>query len=274
MELSKTLKKDLYLLARSHGLKVTTRMTKVEIVEVYGGSARKQELLDLARLLGHKVTSRNTKQELLNLCIPPKATTEASRASAINVNKEKAAVLKGDAETLPKSPQPKEPDINLPWCYNENRLVLMPVNPGKIYGYWEVTDTVDVAGQKYKTADYQLVLSLVAVKDNNAPYVIKTVEIDAFGEYYFDHYLAGQTVWLEVGLKDRHTAKQIPVLYSRKTQMPTDYISESNEELYLTVLNGDSDKPTLVFSGQTTAGKTADEKLFLGEFESFPRFGY
>lgn len=274
MELNKTLKKDLYLLARSHGLKVTTRMTKMEIVEVYGSSARKKELLDLARLLGHKVTSRNTKQELLNLCIPPKATAEASRASAINVNKEKATALKGDAERLPKSPQPKEPEIDLPWRYNENRLVLMPVNPGKIYGYWEVTDEVDVAGQKYKTADYQLVLSLVAAKENNKPYVIKTVEIDAFGEYYFDHYLAGQTVWLELNLKDRHSAKQIPVLFSLKTQMPTDYISESNEELYLTVLNGDSDKPTLVFSGQTADGKKSDEKLFLGEFESFPRFGY
>lgn len=274
MELIKTLKKDLYLLARSHGLKVTTRMTKVEIIEVYGNFARKQELLDLARLLGHKVTTRNTKQELLNLCIPPKSAVNAPMASAINVNKDKTDVVLGAAEASLNKLKHQEPGIDLPWRYNENCLVLMPINPGKIYGYWEVTNEVGVADNKYKTADYQLVLSLFAVKDNNASYVIKTVEIDAFGEYYFNHYLAGQTVWLELGLKDRQSSKHIPVLYSLKMQMPTDCVSESNEELFLTVLNGDSDKPTLVFSGQTATGKKTDEELFLNEFESFPRFGY
>ena len=272
MELSKTLKKDLYRLARSHGLKVTTRMTKAEIMELYGSFARKPELLDLARLLGHKVTKRSTKQELLDLCLPSKAAAEPVKASAINAGQAGPVIAQGGAPA--QSPKHPEPEIDLPWRYYENRLVLMPVNPGRVYGYWEVTSEVDVAGQKYKTADYQLTLSLFAAKENKAAYVIKTVEISAFGEYYFDHYLAGQTVWLELGLKDRQSYKQIPVMYSLKTQMPTDYISESGEELYLTVLNGDSDKPTLVFSGQTAAGKKTDIELFLGEFESFPRFGY
>lgn len=274
MDLSKILKKDLYLLARSHGLKVTTKMTKIEIVAVYGSSARKQELLELAQLLGHKVTLRKTKQELLDLCIPPQLPPDTPQASAINAGKNKAATTCDTKATVSAGPKPQEPEIDLPWRYHENRLVLMPVNPAKIYGYWEVTDEVEVAGNKYKASEYQLILNLFAVKENGAPGIIKTVEIDAFGEYYFNDYLAGQTVWLELGLKDRQTLKQIPVLYSLKTQMPTDYVSESNEELYLTVLQGDSDKPTLVFSGQSSEAKEIDEKLFLNEFGSFPRLGY
>lgn len=274
MDLSKILKKDLYLLARSHGLKVSTRMTKIEIVAVYAGSARKQALLDLANLLGHKVTSRKTKQELLNLCIPPQLPPDTPQASAINASKNTAATTYDPKATVSASPKPQEPEIDLLWRYHENRLVLMPVNPAKIYGYWELTAEIEVAGNKYKIADYQLILSLFAVKESGAPYVIKTVEIDAFGDYYFDHYLAGQIVWLELGLKDRQSSRQIQALYSLKTQMPTDYVSESNEELYLTVLQGDSGKPTLVFAGQSSGAKEIDEKLFLNEFGSFPRLGY
>lgn len=271
MDINKTLKKDLYLLARSHGLKVTTRMTKIEILAVYVSSARKREVLELAQLLGHKVTLRKTKQELLNLCLPPKEPLNTPRASAINVSKKEPPAA---AETVAVDYKPREPQIDLPWRYHENRLVVMPVNPAKVYGYWEVTDEVEVAGTKYKTADYQLVLNLFAAKENGAPEVIKTLEIDALGEYYFDYYLAGQTVWLELGLKDRQSSKQILVLYSLKTQMPTDYVSDSSEELYLTVLQGDSDRPTLVFSGQSSEAKKMDEKLFLSEFGSFPRLGY
>lgn len=271
MDLSKTLKKDLYHLARSHGLKVTTRMTKIEILAVYASSARKREMLELAQLLGHKVTSRKTKQELLKLCLPPKSPPDTPRASAINVSKKEPAAA---AETVLADHKPREPQIDLPWRYHENRLVVMPVNPARVYGYWEVTAEVEVAGNKYKTAEYQLVLNLFAVKENGVPDIIKTVEIDAFGEYYFDCYLAGQTVWLELGLKDRQSLKQIPVLYSLKTQMPADYVSDSNEELYLTVLQSDSGRPTLVFAGQASGAKKIDEKLFLSEFGSFPRLGY
>lgn len=276
MELNKTLKKDLLILARSHGLKVTTRMTKIEIIELYGSSARKQELLELARLLGHNVTTRSTKRQLLNLCLPPVTATNELKASSINAKvAEPEVVLARDGFTAtPESRMPKEPEIELPGRYNKNRLVLMPINPYKVYGYWEVTGEVQVGGQTYKTDDYQIVLQLFAMEEGGAPYVIQTVEIGPFGEFYFDHYLAGQTVWLELGLKDRHGNRQIPVLYSRKTQMPTDYVSESNDELYLTVLNGDSGKPTLVFSGHAAAGGKTADKLFFGEFESFPRFGY
>lgn len=273
--LTKTLKKDLLELARAHGLKVSARMTKLEIVAAYHAKARKPELLELARLLGHKVNTRHTKKELLNLCMPS-AQTGAPAASSINMPQQKtqAVVVRGGFEATPKEQMPQEPEIELPWRYGENRLVLMAVNPNKVYGYWEITGEIETGGKRYKTGDYQLVLMLMAAAENAGAQVVQAVEIEPFGEYYFDRYLAGQTVWLELALKDRHGGAQIPVMASHKTQMPSDHISGDTEELYLTVLNYASEQPMLVFSGQDAAkGKEIDD-VFKGDFDSFPRFGY
>lgn len=272
MELTKTLKKDLLELARSHGFKVAARANKQQILELYRVKARKPELLDLARLLGHKVTSRSTKQQLLELCMPA-VKTEILAASSINLKKENLPVRDG-FEAAPKTQVPKEPEIHLPWRYNENRLVLMAVNPYKVYGYWEVTGEVEADGKKYQTADYQLVLNLMAAGEDAAAYVVQTVEIGPFGEFYFDHYLAGRTVWLELGLKERHGGRHIPVMYSQKTQMPSDHISEDTGELYLTVLNYDSERPTLVFSGHDGVEGDEMDDIFKAHYDSFPRFGY
>ena len=223
MELTNTLKKSLLELAPSDGFKGAARANKQQIIELYQTKARKQELLDLARLLGHKVTARNTKQQLLELCMPA-TKTGLPAASSINIKNENLLVRDG-FEATPKTQMPKEPEIYLPWHYDENRLVLMPVNPYKVYGYWEVTGEVEADGKKYQTADYQLVLNLMAAGEDTGAHVVQTVEIGPFGEFYFDHYLARRTVWLELGLKDRRGVGTIPGMSFHKTPMPRAHIS-------------------------------------------------
>lgn len=273
--LTKTLKKDLLELARSHGLKVTARMTKQQIMEVYYVSAKKAELFALARLLGYRVNSSHTKNQLLNLCMPVNEMPERS-ASGLNLphHGERLDTERANALTTPKAHWLTEPHIELPWRYHENRLVLLPVNPNKVYGYWEVVSEIEISGKLYRTADCKLVLNLFASAENSAPFILQTVEVCNFGEYYFDHYMAGQTVWLELGIKDHGFETPVVVMASLKKQMPNDHISEDRSELYLTVLNYDSDKPVLVFSGQGDARGEEIDDIFKGDLTPFPRFGY
>lgn len=271
MDLTKTLKKDLLLLARSRGLKVNTHMTKKELADVIYAAWRKPDLLLLAGSLGLKTNTRMTKDDLISLCKPHLLKQESSPTFA-----KAKPEAKGAAEVKPQAAPKaavKEPEIILPGRYNENRLVLMPVNPYMVYGYWEVTEPV-IKGyaQKAGAGNYRLALHLFAIKDNGAPYVVQSTAIGAFGEYYFRHYLAGCTVWLELSLEDEYN-NRYPVLYSLKTQMPMDHISESTEELYLTILQ-DGASRTLVFSGQGNGDGSDADELFLNEFPAFPKLGY
>lgn len=268
MDLSKTLKKDMEALALALGVKVTPRMTKQQLVNLTNVAARREDLALLARSLGLKVTTRMTKQQLMAMCGPALCQQQA----VAGVSAESSPVKPMPAPVKAASMPPKEPEIELPWRYNEDRLVLLPVNPGMVYGYWELTgDTIAGLVNARQITAYKLVLNLYVIEDGGAPYVKQTLEIDAFGEYYFRHYLAGSIVWLELGLEDQHNT-QHPLLYSQKTQMPMDHISESEESLYLTVLENADGKRTLVFSGQPEQDNA--DGVFMTDPEPFPKLGY
>lgn len=275
MASTKILKKDLLLLAQKHGLKATTRMTRGQILALYATRAQKKHLQELAKALGHKPAARITKAQLLSLCLPVKP-AQTSSGLMPKAQNNAQAVTPASAKPAPKNaaPQNKEPDVELPWRYNENRLVLMPVNPYRVYGYWELTEIIERDGRKYNTHNCQLVLNLYAANaDGGSHRIIKSVNVKPYGEYYFNHNMAGQIVWLEIGLKERGSDCSVSVLHSLKTQMPSDHVSESAGELFLTVMDNYADKRTLVFSGRYEGGEGLGE-VFLTDFESFPKFGY
>lgn len=267
MDLSKTLKKDILELALSLGVNVTPRMTKRQLINLSNAATKRDDLVLLARSLDIKVTTRMTKQHLMAICGPALSKQESSKGAF-----KEPAVGETTSSVQLKAKPTKEPEILLPWRYHENRLVLMPVNPSMVYGYWELTEStlVGLIEERQITA-YRLVLNLYAVENGGTPFVIKTAEIAAFGEYYFRHYMAGCTVWLELGLKDQNDI-QHPLLYSQKTQMPMDHVSDNSEGLFLTILCNDSGKRTLVFSGQTDNSETDD--IFMTDFKPFPKLGY
>ena len=269
MDLSKTLKKDMAELALSLGVKVNPRMTKQQLINLSNAAAKRDDLVLLAHSLGIKVTTRMTKQQLMAMCGPALSKQGSSSGGVF------AEAPTSETASMPARPAVKplrEPDVELPWCYHKDSLVLMPVNPGMVYGYWELTETTAAGLVKARQITaYRLVLNLYAMQNGGAPFIINTVEIDAFGEYYFRHYLAGYTVWLELGLKDQDDV-QHPLLCSQKTQMPTDHISDNTEDLFLTILCNDSGKRTLVFSGQTGNSETDD--IFMTDFKPFPKLGY
>lgn len=206
----------------------------------------KKELMDIATKKEIKGRSQMTKPELIEALEPLLSKTSA-------VSKDKKASKKGTNEVEETNVgyetsgskkevlQIKSDEYPIPSYYNEDTLVLMPVDPAKEYMYWEISDfTLNKYKSELRLSETKLVLKMFS-QYNNAISEVASIAVERIGNWYFNVYAPETILWSEIGLIDSNGAFH-RILKSRILKMPADKVSDIvDKETWLSI-GGDLEK--------------------------------
>src|SRR5690349_7335289 len=111
-------------------------------------SASKKQLLDCAARLGLKGVSKLSREDLadrIEVAFAGLAGLPPSGPGAHDVLEPSGQATNGGAAFRQKFDLGPSPDIepmpkDIPWGYGTDRITAMPVDPLRLYAYWEVTD--------------------------------------------------------------------------------------------------------------------------------------
>jgi hypothetical protein len=158
------------------------------------------------------------------------------------------AAASGAADAAPTS-RPPSP-LTLPTGYGESRLVLMDVDPFKVFVYWEVTLRDQRAakrrlGRAAASATWVLRFhDVTSGSDESGAHRWFDVTVDlAPGNWYVDLWAAAKFYWVELGPRGAN-GRFIPVCRSNLIQTPPSDVSARYEARMLRV-EGDFDRVAL-----------------------------
>lgn len=186
-ELKKMKKGELEKLAKKEGVKITSKMTKDQIIE--------------AVLKGGKSPSPKKKDEDVKRKSRKEKSTKAKKPNLDNANdtmrgeskkfeiEDKRAYLEPSYELV------GEETYELPHAYGENRLTLLVQDPYWVHAYWEITSE---AKQEYKVFDGNLLTLRVYHAENGDSFDIPLNELTR--SWYFNVPQPANPYYAELGV--------------------------------------------------------------------------
>jgi hypothetical protein len=128
-------------------------------------------------------------------------------------------------------------DHNLTWAYDKTRLVVLPVDPYRIYAYWEVPSEIIKATQE-EGGDTRAVLRFC--KEDKAPAenrLVESFEIEIdlqSANWYVPLWTAEETYRVDLALK-RKDGNIIPLGQPQLVQMPRTRPTSGLDESFMSV---------------------------------------
>ncbi|HSB69712.1 MAG TPA: DUF4912 domain-containing protein [Candidatus Methylomirabilis sp.] len=182
------------------------------------------ELLALARRKGLKGRSRLKKEELV-LALGAFLGIAPAR------------------ETTPLAPAPRDPEAaHLPDTYGKNRLVLLPIDPYRVYAYWEVAAQAprvrrgrsgDASGEAPRILRVYDVTAILF--DGSNAHSSFDIEITSQARsWYVNLWSPGKSLCAELGVV-RRDGRFSPLVRSNVIQTPPAWISPNAEERWIGV---------------------------------------
>lgn len=206
----------------------------------------KKELMDIAAKKEISGRTKMSKPELIEVLTPLLSETSAvSKAKKTDKSKKDGASEANVGYEIgsPKKEvfQIKSDEYPIPSYYNEDTLVLMPVDPAKEYMYWEISDfTLNKFKSELRLSETRLVLKMFS-QYNSAVSEVASAAVERMGSWYFNVYAPETVLWSEIGLIDSNGAFH-RILKSRILKMPADKVSDIvDRETWLSI-GGDLEK--------------------------------
>lgn len=128
---------------------------------------------------------------------------------------------------------PPEPEI--PERYQQDIVVMMPVNPARQHVWWELTDTtVRSYREKLGIRMFRYTLKVFTAGEHGTAEKA-SADVSQVGSWYFDISEPGGTLWAELGITD-DKGVFYAILTSARMTVPADTVShEIDEETWMTV---------------------------------------
>lgn len=218
METGKMTKNEVYEIAKKRGIKNRSKMTKKELIE----AVKKSESIDLQKISG--------------------ASTDS--------------ISSGKLGNTALDIKEKEPEISLPFKYNKDTLVFLPIDPVNAYAFWELSeDTLSKYGNMAELDQVRPVLSFFSGEGERLIFS----PVDVVGNYYInDVRMDDSVVWAELSFLDKNGEKII-ILSSEKVKMPSDRISKEEGGEFMQV--NESTKKLMEYSAAADIIFSSNEYL-------------
>lgn len=253
--------------------------------EALKGSSR-AKLLSASRLLGLTGVSRLRKDELVDRlwrALPvfesPKAegkappttpeavpsTTEHAGRSRADFEAHKYSLT--DREASSAGPRESSAPKYIPWSYGQDRVRALPIDPERLYVYWEVTDEARERAQGKLGAGASTAWLNLRVYDTTGRLFDGTNAHSYFDhrvdngsrQWFFDVGKAGSEAFVEIGMKS-HEGYFVRIARSGRVIFPRRSPAPYREPQWLTVRASASETPVVTKGGAGRALESAPQR--------------
>lgn len=215
-ELKKMKKDELEKLAKKEGVKITSKMSKDEMIEAIAGAAKTPS----AKKKDEDVTRKSRKEKSTKVTQPNlENANDTMRGESKKFEiEDKRAYLEPSYELV------GEETYELPHAYGENRLMLLVQDPFWVHAYWEITPA---AKDEFKVWDGNSLTLRVYNADSGENFDIDLNELTR--SWYFNVPKPTAPYYAELGAKSPDGSFKV-IVKSNTVNVPTNKPSEYFDE--------------------------------------------